>query len=261
MAGVWQNLFGENEGFVPVPKYNPQTQQLLDRLIQSQSQGVLSGQGQQGLNAQKQQAMKNFETSTVPTIANRFLSGGTGNSSGFQNALGSSAADLELGLQQLQDQYGNQQMQNLLQLLSLGGQEQIYRPQSYGLAGDIVKNIPRAAAAYSTGGISEGGNLLSSLAQLFPGSGDNQQQVPSVQKMGPQNGFDINQLLQLLGMSSSRSNQGIPGIQSQQENRPLEVKPQQNIQSILQNLGTPDVNKLRQQNMMRGLKPLYNLGI
>lgn len=162
-------------------RFAPQVQGNLNQLTQ---QAFQQQQQQQPFNFApiEQRARSNFSNQTVPSIANRFLAGNTRNSSGFQEALGSGAADLETGIEQLRNQYGQQGFGNLLQLLQQGQQENIYEPEQQGFgsqAGSALIQIlpfllalgggafggPAGAAAGSAGG----GALASLLSQFGQG--------------------------------------------------------------------------------------------
>lgn len=77
------------------------------------------GQGGGSFAPIEQQARTNFQTNTIPGLAERFTSlggSGTGNSSAFQGALGSAGSGLEQGLASLKSQHGLQQQGLLSQL-------------------------------------------------------------------------------------------------------------------------------------------------
>jgi hypothetical protein len=128
-----------------ISRFNPQIQGSLNQLTQ---QAFQNQQQQKPFDFApiEQRARTNFASQTVPSIANRFLAGNTRNSSGFQEALGSGAADLEVGLEQLRNQYGQQGFGNLMQLLQLGQQENIYEPEQPGFAqqtgGALLQILP-----------------------------------------------------------------------------------------------------------------------
>jgi hypothetical protein len=92
--------------------------------VSNQALQMLQGLGGGNFNFEPiaQQARTQFQTQTVPGLAERFTSLGSGaqRSSAFQGALGQAGAGLEEGLGALRSQYGLQQQglnQNLLQML------------------------------------------------------------------------------------------------------------------------------------------------
>jgi hypothetical protein len=93
----------------------------------------------------EQQATKNFNTQTVPSLAERFTAMGSGpRSSNFAPAFASAGADLQGQLAALKSQYGLQQQgqqQNFLQnLLGIGLTPQFetgYEPRSPGFAESV----------------------------------------------------------------------------------------------------------------------------
>ena len=158
----------------------------LDQIL---SQGLSGLQGMQGkfdFAPIEQQARSNFNTQTIPSIAERFTSLGSGsqNSSAFQNALGSAGSGLEQSLAALKSQYGLQQQgmnQNLIQnLLGFGLQpryENAYFPRQPGFAENAGSSLFQGfgtALPFLFGGIPGGssGGLLGLLSQLL-GSNSN----------------------------------------------------------------------------------------
>jgi len=86
-----------------------------------------------------QQARTNFAQQTVPGIAERFSSMGSGGaqrSSAFGQQLGSAGAGLEGNLAGMEQDYGLQQQQMLMNLLGIGMQPQFesaYQPRQPGI--------------------------------------------------------------------------------------------------------------------------------
>lgn len=124
-------------------RFNPQQQgintQLLDMLPGLLQRGTQGFQG--GFAPIAQRARSQFQSQTIPSLAERFTAlGGGQNSSAFQGALGQAGAGLEEGLAGLESKYnlaqGGQQQQLLLALLSAALQPQFensYFPQRGGL--------------------------------------------------------------------------------------------------------------------------------
>lgn len=111
-----------------LPTKTPQQMQLANAASQS-GLNLLGRVGQpdySGFEPIAQQAVTQFNEDTIPSLAERFTSMGSGaqNSSAFASQLGSHAADLQQGLASLRAQYGQQQQgmnQNLLGTLLSGG--------------------------------------------------------------------------------------------------------------------------------------------
>ncbi len=114
-------FFGSDPRTQQASLLNPQQQGLQNQGIQQLMQLLQGGGGQPGSFAPiAQQARTQFQTQTVPGLAERFTALGGQNSSAFQGALGSAASGLEEGLAAQGSQYGlqqNAQLQNLMQLL------------------------------------------------------------------------------------------------------------------------------------------------
>ncbi len=94
--------------------YNTQLSQYAPN--QQATQDWLLQQGQQNANFQgiEDRARKNFQTNTIPGIAERFAQfggSGTRTSSGFQNSLGQAGAELESQLGAMRGQFGMSQLQ------------------------------------------------------------------------------------------------------------------------------------------------------
>lgn len=89
--------------FQQTPLYNPQQQSAFSNIL---SQGL----GNQDFGAIENRARSQFNSQTVPSLAERFTSmGGGQRSSAFQGALGNAGAGLEEGLAALRSQHGLQQ--------------------------------------------------------------------------------------------------------------------------------------------------------
>jgi hypothetical protein len=131
-------LFGTPEHAEQFQQYTPQQQAMMSQMLQQGGQNADFG-------AIRNQEVNRFNQQTVPSLAARFTGmGGQGgqHSSGFQQALGMSGANLGTDLAGMQSQYGMQQLQMGM------------RPQ--------FENVMRPRQA---GGLEQG---LSSVAQLLP---------------------------------------------------------------------------------------------
>lgn len=127
-----------------------------------QPSGQLGNSGQFNFEPIANRARSDFQTKTLPLLAERFSSlGSNRNSSGLQGEAYQGAQGLEEGLAGLQSKYnlaaGGQQNQLLSLLLSLAMQpsfESAYRPGTSGLLGGLA------------GGLGQGLGSLGSLAPL-----------------------------------------------------------------------------------------------
>jgi hypothetical protein len=231
-------LMGSDPSVQRVSNYEPQQVNNLNQLAQMGMEGLKNNPFNFG--AIEDQARKNFNTKTVPTIANRFLAGDTRNSSGFQEALGSSSADLENYLAQLKNQYGQQEFDRAMQMLGIGLQPQssLYtKPGKEGAVSGILKAGGTALSAY----LGDGG-ILGAIASLFSrnkgGSNNNQSPeeplpqeiIPTQQRAGFYGGprssamVDMNPILEIL-----------KGIAQQDQGGDKNVN---EIKNIIKNLGT-----------------------
>lgn len=152
-------------------------QQGISNQVGQQALKMLQGLGQNQFDFAPiaQQARNNFNTKTVPTIAERFTALGGGNTR-FGNQLpeiASAGANLDSSLAALQSQFGlqqqgqqNQLLQSLLGLSLQPQQQQIYKPGEQGIFEQLLGPGLQALLAYLPG--------LSSLSGL--GGNRNQQQ-------------------------------------------------------------------------------------
>lgn len=116
--GFWNWLQGNPELFQQVPKHSPEVAGQLQGLLGQTFQGLQNPQA--GFQPIADQARRQFETQTVPGLAERFTSlGGGQRSSAFQNALGSAGVGLESDLAAMGSQYGLQNRQGLGDILNL----------------------------------------------------------------------------------------------------------------------------------------------
>ncbi len=108
----------------------------------SQASGLLQNNKQFSFDPIAQKARSNFQSQTIPSIAERFTSLGNGaqNSSAFQGALTGAGQNLDESLAALESQFGlqqqgqnNQQLMSLLSLLLQPQYENAYFPGQPGL--------------------------------------------------------------------------------------------------------------------------------
>lgn len=140
--GNIQDFFvGSPDSLQQIPTVNPQQQQL-QNLLGGQAGSMLQNAPNNKFNFAPiaQKARTDFQTKTIPSIANRFAGMGNQRGSDYMHALGSAGAGLEEGLAALQSQYDFQgsgrDQQLLMSLLSLALQprsENVFTPGSNGL--------------------------------------------------------------------------------------------------------------------------------
>jgi len=154
-TGAKNFLVGSPGQLEQLPRLNPQQLQLQSRIGNTASNMLGSlGQNQFNFEPIAQQARTNFQTKTIPSIANRFAALGAQGSGAYQHALGSAGAGLEEGLAALQAKYGlaqsGQQQQLLLSLLAQALQpqnENIYSPGQGGLLQALFPAIGQGSSA------------------------------------------------------------------------------------------------------------------
>jgi len=157
--------------FKQIGNFTPQQQQLQNQSIQ-QAMSLLGNKGKpdySGFEPIEQRARQQFQTQTVPSLAERFTSlGGGQRSSAFTGALGQYGSDLESQLAGLRSQYGLQQQQlgnqQLGQLSNIGFQpsfQTAYQPATQGLLHQIVPALTQLLALLGGGALGGGLNNLS----------------------------------------------------------------------------------------------------
>lgn len=168
MAGL-SNIFKDYPSSVEsVPNLTPNQLALQNKVIGGAGQ-MLDQANQYKFNFApiERQARENFETKTVPSLAERFVGQGSGtHSSAFRGALGGAGSELETNLGALGAEYGlrNQEQSrgHLSNLLSAGlspSYEHFYTPpqegpgkQLLGTAGNIAGQLGAAAITSGMGG-------------------------------------------------------------------------------------------------------------
>jgi len=162
---------------IPIP-YTPQQQGALNQSL-GQAMSYLQNPGPRpGFEPIAQRAREQFQTNTIPSIAARFASMGTGGnlrSSAFNQALSSGASDLESQLAALGAQHSLQQQgldQNMLfNLLGTGlkpQSENVYIPGQPGFLENVGGGLFQGLGAL--GGFGGGNALLSLLNKLLSGN-------------------------------------------------------------------------------------------
>ena len=137
---------GQNRQFSTLSPQQSQMSQMLLQLLGPQMQQHFGGGQGSGFEPIANEMRQGFKENTVPTIMERF--GGSNSSEGstaLPQMLGSAGADLERGIGSMRSQYGMQQNQQLLQLLSSlmqPQQENVYNQRQPGM----FENIATAGA-------------------------------------------------------------------------------------------------------------------
>ena len=178
------------------PIFSPEQNATFDQLRQMGQQG-LQNQNQFNFDPIAQKARTQFNSQTIPSIAERFQSMGGPNSSdrggsALTGQLGAAGAGLEEGLAALKSQYGfqnqgqqNQLFQNLLGLGLTPQTQNFYTPEQPSFvenAGNSVLSFLPQLIGASAGG---SGGLLGLLSMLLGGGQNNSPQQQQQNKLGP----------------------------------------------------------------------------
>ncbi len=181
-SGIGQFFLGKQQQYNQVPTQTPQAMQALQQLLGGGMQGLQNPY--QGFDPIQEQFQKQFETQTVPGLAERFTalgSGGSQNSSAFQGALGSAGAGLSGDLAALKSQYGLQNRNSLLNQLQLGLTPQfetVNEPGTKGFLQSLLEAIGGGVSDFSraygselgsrsAGGSGSGGLDIAKLLKLL----------------------------------------------------------------------------------------------
>lgn len=173
-------LFGSPARTQQSSRLNPSQQNLL-RNINQTALGNLQGLSSNAFNFQpiEEQARRNFQGTTIPSIANRFAAQGATDGSGYRNAILGAGSDLESNLAALRAQYGIQnqgQMISLLQSLlghGLGDySDTIHEQPSGGFLGHALPALGAGLGSIFGGPVAgsaagAGGSALASLLSQF----------------------------------------------------------------------------------------------
>ncbi len=129
----------------------------------------------------EQKAREDFQSKTVPSLAERFVGQGSGTrSSSFQGALSGAGGELETNLAALGAEYGlrnqSQQQGHLSNLLGYGLQpsfENIYTPAQPGLAKSMAPGLINAGTQLGVAAIQGGGmgNAIKGATSMLGGAG------------------------------------------------------------------------------------------
>lgn len=141
---VKTGLFGSPEAIENVSTVTPEQQGIMQLLQQLGVYGLQNPY--EGFEGIENQARNQFNQQTVPSLAERFTSMGQNSlsSPAFASQLGQAGAGLESDLAAQKAQFGQQNMQQILQMLQLGlnpQSENIFRPQQNGLAQNAILTL------------------------------------------------------------------------------------------------------------------------
>jgi len=148
--GGGEFLWGNPGGVEQYSTMSPQQQGIMQLL---QQLGVYNLQNPyEGFEPIAEQAQNQFAQQTVPSLAERFSSMGSNSlsSPSFASQLGQAGAGLSSDLAAQKAQWGQGNMQQILQMLQLGlnpQSENIFRPQQNGLAQQAIMAAIKAATA------------------------------------------------------------------------------------------------------------------
>lgn len=174
-GGLWQSLFGSPERNYQQSTLGREQQPLYNQLLSSsQGRGAGGAFGQSAdyyrdllsndsadFDAFAAPEMRRYNEQTIPDLAEQFASMGSGglSSSGFRNAAVSAGSDLGERLGAIRAGLRQNAAQGLSSIgqMGLGNyNENIHRPQTFGLVGGIAEGAGRglgqAAGRYAFGG-------------------------------------------------------------------------------------------------------------
>jgi len=145
-----RSLFNDRPKMFVSPRFTTNQQEMINQIIQQAQRGLQDPY--EGFQPLIDEAMSNFYTKTVPTIAERFTSMGQGaqRSSAFQAALAEGGGDLNRSLLAEKARYGLQNKTVLSNLLGIGMQpsyEASYMPGGPDAAGRTISNVGGIAAS------------------------------------------------------------------------------------------------------------------
>ncbi len=142
--------FGLPEGGMHFPKYGQQGMDTLNQLMSMGLQGWQQNQPQWG--PVEAEARNNWNTQAVPLLAERFGGMGARNSSAYEGSLSNAQKQFELGLNAQKQQFGQQNRNQLLQMLQLGllpQYESAYKTRQPGFGENLAVAALPAAIQYA----------------------------------------------------------------------------------------------------------------
>jgi hypothetical protein len=158
----WSNFFwGQGPQNMQFGYYNPEQQQMFQQMLQS-GQNMWQNP-YEGFEPIRQNALNTFNQQVVPGLAERFgaMTGGAMSSPAFASQLGAAGQQLSQGLAGMESQYGQQNRQQALQAMQMGGSRQfenMFMPRQPGL---VESSIPGALqAAGKIGGAALGATMI-----------------------------------------------------------------------------------------------------
>ena len=171
------NFFlGDQGGWSQLANFNPQQQQAFSQILQQALSGLQNPT--QGFEPIAQNARQQFNTQTIPSLAERFTSMGGDSrqqSSAFAGALGSASSGLDSQLAALKAQYGLQNQNSLQNLLGMGLTpqfENVFKPRQPGFLESLLGEAGKALV----GGVAGGYGQSLGLQNLMNGLGQQGQQ-------------------------------------------------------------------------------------
>jgi len=169
--GALASLFGKNKKAqtTQLPTLNPQQQGWQSQAGQMAMQGLQDPSA--GFAPIADRARSQFQSQTIPSLAERFTSFGQGGqrSSDFMGAVAGAGADLEEGLAGQASQYGLQNQGLLQQLLGIGMQpsfDNVYQPEQMGGMQSMGKSMFQGGFPMMTNAF-QSQQLENSLPQLM----------------------------------------------------------------------------------------------
>lgn len=184
--GALDFLFGKKAKDEKRELFSPEQTQLLDQLRGGAGAQVpqmfqflqqLLSQDPEQMKAFEAPARRQFEEQTLPTIAERFTGMDAQKSSAFGQQLGQAGAGLEEQLSAQRSGLGMTALQQLMSMLGTGLTQQtenIHRPQTFGLLGELLKGAVGGGSALLGAGAA---NKL--LPMLGLGLGGGKQAAPA----------------------------------------------------------------------------------
>lgn len=188
-TGAGNFFLGEQEQYQNTPTQTPQGMEFLQQLLSQSSEGLKNPYA--GFDPIAQDATRDFNTQTIPGIAERFTAmGGGQRSSAFQGALGSAGSGLAQKLAAMKAEYGLKNRDSLLRQGQLGLTPQFetqYKERGTGFLENLLnevlsKGLGAASGSYGKqlgqfagnksfgqqGQQSGGGDISSLITKLLP---------------------------------------------------------------------------------------------
>lgn len=156
MAGFLEGLsnffLGSNPQVQQAPLFSQQQKNVQNQGLEMLLQLLRGGQNQ-AFQPIANKAVTEFNTQTIPSLAERFTALGGQNSSAFQGALGQAGAGLQENLAAQGSQYNNQLIQLLSQLGLAPQHENLVFQGQPGLLNTAAEGFGKGLGLYATGGL------------------------------------------------------------------------------------------------------------